>query len=439
MTSINKDTFCVVPFVQLNTRGKGDARVCCSIEGIDFGIPKELTLDEINSSNYNQNTEVFNLSKDTIEDLWNSRFMKDFRMKMLKGEKIDNCKFCYRMENSGLGSKRTGKNRKFLEKILDKLDLYAENKGLVDTPPQWWEIRLSTKCNLSCIMCSPNLSSMMYKEYNKWGSKMTPQMQGSLQIAKASGEEYLSQSEFFKNQILSNLKNVLYMEFRGGEVFADKQSIDFIKEISVTEYAKNIMLDISTNTTLIDNDIIDLLNKFKGGLLRFSIDAYKEKDELIRYHTKWNHVVESLNCSKNLHNKWETVTQTCLQTLNCIGIVDLLKFIDAYCKETSNYTFHLGFTTVRGKEWLRHELVPLDLRKEEILKIETFKSESWLCNHSIHKERETKAINGLITALSSEENKDQKLLKKAKEYYEKLSELRNINYWDYFPHIEFLK
>lgn len=439
MTSINKDTFCVVPFVQLNTRGKGDARVCCSIEGIDYGIPKNLTLDEINNNNYNQNTEVFNLSKDNIEDLWNSDFMKNFRMKMLSGQKIDNCNFCYRMENSGLGSKRLGKNRLFLENVLEKLDFYSNNNGFVDTPPQWWEIRLSTKCNLSCIMCSPNLSSMMYKEYSKWGSIMTPQMQGSLQIAKASGEEYLSQSEFFKNQILLNLKNVLYLELRGGEVFADKQSVDFIKEISNTEYAKNIMLDISTNTTLINNDIIILLNKFKGGLLRFSIDAYEKKDELIRYHTKWNHVIDSLNCSKNLHDKWKTVTQTCIQTLNCVGMVDLLNFIDNYCKETNNYNFNLGFTTVRGKEWLRHELVPLSLRKAEILKIEDFKTKSWLCNQSIYKEREIKAINGLIKALSSEENKDQILLKKAREYYIKLSELRNINYWDHFPHIEFLK
>ena len=28
---VNDENFCIVPFVQLNTRGKGDARVCCSI------------------------------------------------------------------------------------------------------------------------------------------------------------------------------------------------------------------------------------------------------------------------------------------------------------------------------------------------------------------------------------------------------------------------
>lgn len=437
--NINKSTFCVVPFVQLNTRGKGDARVCCSIEGIDLGIPKDLTLDEINSETYTSNTEVFNLSKDSITELWNSKFMMDFRMKMLNGEKISNCAFCYRMEESGLGSKRQGKNKKFLDRAYPYLENYYKNNGRVDTMPQWWEIRLSTKCNLNCIMCSPNLSSMIYKEYSKWGSKMTPQMQGSLELAKLGGEEYLSESEFFKTQIVDNLQHVLYMEFRGGEVFADKHSVDFIRKIADTEFAKNITLDISTNATLITQDIVALLNRFKGGLLRFSIDAYKEKDELIRFHTKWDHVIDSLNISQNLNDSWTMVTQTCIQTLNCIDIVDLLEYLDQYCEKTNNTRFHLGFTTVRGKEWLRHELVPLEARQKEITKLQEFISTSWLCNNSPKKDREIKAILGLITALQNKQIDDPKLKGKAMQYYDKLTELRNIDYWKAFPHLDFLK
>jgi hypothetical protein len=88
---IDDDNFCVVPFVQLNTRGKGDARVCCSITGIDRGIPKELNIDELTSENYTANTSVYNLQNDSIADLWNSEFMKNFRMKMLNGEHIPAC------------------------------------------------------------------------------------------------------------------------------------------------------------------------------------------------------------------------------------------------------------------------------------------------------------------------------------------------------------
>lgn len=436
--NIDDKNFCIVPFVQLNTRGKGDARVCCSISGTDYGIPKELTVNNLTNENYNTNTSVYNLAYDKIEDLWNGVFMRDFRMHMLNGETIPNCEFCHRMEESGLGSKRTGKNKRFYERVKPHLQKYYDANGYVDVMPQWWEIRLSTKCNLSCVMCSPNLSSMMYKEYDKWGDKMTPQMQGSLDIAKQQGEEYLSESQFFKQQIRDNLEHVLYMEFRGGEVFADKHSIDFIKEIADTEYAKDISLDISTNATLLSIEVVELLNKFKGGLLRFSIDAYKHQDELIRYHTKWESVVEGINNSTHLHNEWEMVTQTCLQTLNCIGIVHLLEFFDNYCKETNNHRFHLGFTSVRGKEWLRHELVPKQKRIEEIKEVAEFIQSSWLCNSSKHKTRELKTLHGLINALSAEQNNDQLLKEKAKEYYLKLNELRNVDYWKTFPHLEFL-
>lgn len=437
--NINLDNFCIVPFVQLNTRGKGDARVCCSIEGVDRGIPKHITVDEINKETYNNDTEVFNMFNDSITDLWNSKFMKDFRMRMLNGEKIPNCNFCYRMEASGLGSKRTGKNKRFLDKVLPMLEDYYNTNGYVDVMPQWWEIRLSTKCNLSCIMCSPNLSSMMYKEYTKWEDKLTRQMKGSLDIARTFGEEYLSESQYFKDQVIDNLQNVLYMEFRGGEVFADKHSVDFMDQISRTEYAKNITLDISTNATLISEEIVDLLNRFKGGLLRFSIDAYKDADELIRAHTDWNDVISSINNSTALHEKWETVTQTCLQTLNCIGITDLMQFFDNYCRESNNTRFHLGVTSVRGKEWLRHELVPLDLRLQEVKKLEEFLETSWLCNDSPHKKREIKAIKGLIVALKTEQTVSKELNEKAKEYYLKLNELRSVDYWKVFPHIDFLR
>jgi sulfatase maturation enzyme AslB (radical SAM superfamily) len=228
------------------------------------------------------------------------------------------------------------------------------------------------------------------------------------------------------------------MEFRGGEVFADKHSVDFMWEIARTDYAKNIELDISTNTTLITEDIVDLLNHFKGGLLRFSIDGHNEQDELIRAHTNWDSVVSSINNATKLHEHWNTVTQQCLQTLNCLNMTEVLEFVDNYCRTNNNTRFHIGITSIRGKDWLRHELVPLELREKEIERLENFIKTSWLCNVSHHKKAETEAVQGLITALRNPDYTDPKLFKMAKEYYLKLSELRGVDYWKVFPHLEFL-
>lgn len=434
---IDKSKFCIVPFVQLNTRGKGDARVCCSIDGLDFGIPKNLTIDEMTPKTYTRKTDVFNLSVDTIDELWNSKFMMDFRMKMLNGENIPNCEFCFRMEKSGLTSKRLGKNFLYLDQTLPLLENYKKGRGYVDEKPKWWEIRLSTKCNLSCLMCAPGLSSMMLKEYEKWDRQgnLLPIMKGSLDIAKNAGEEYLSKSDFFKNQILENLSHVSVMEFRGGEVFADHDSIEFIRTISETDTAKNIALDISTNATLISSDIIAILNRFKGGTLRFSIDAYGDLDEYIRYHTKWTHVLRSMRESRKLHNGWRFLTQTTVQLLNCLSMDRLVSFFDSFIMETGDQRFFLGFTTVRGKDFLRHEMVSNVRRNEQINELLKIKSNLSIFTVHPNKHIHIRSINMLIKTLQEKEYSDDNLRKTAKSYFDTLSKLRKIDYFEKFPHL----
>lgn len=432
---INLDNFCVVPFVQLNTRGKGDARVCCSIDGLNYGIPKDRTIDTVNAGEYDSNTPVFNLGEDNITELWNSLFMKDFRMKMINGERIPNCEFCHRMESQGLTSKRLTKNKKFFNKVEPLIEKYKQAKGYVDVMPQWWEIRLSTKCNLSCIMCAPSLSSMMYKEYAKWEQEGTasPYMSGALAIAKDSGEEYLSKSEFFKEQVMSNLEHAVFMEFRGGEVFADRESIEFIRTIAETEHAKNITLDISTNATLITKDVIDILNKFKGGMLRFSIDAFKEEDELIRYHTNWNDMVACMKRCKSLKSAWRFLTQTTVQSANCTTLHKLIEFFDNFIKDEQLNRFHLGFTTVRGKDWMRHEMIPNSLRNDAIKKLEDLKTSLYICTEHTDAKHFISSIDMLISTLHAKEYIRSEDHIRAKEFYEKLSELRKVDYFEVFP------
>lgn len=441
--NIDDKNFCVVPFVQLNTRGKGDVRVCCSIEGLNYGIPKNLTIDEVNKTHedntYSPNIDThFNLGHDSIDELWNSKFMKDFRMKMLNGEYIPNCEFCHRMEASGLTSKRIGKNKRFLEKTLPLLEEYKKNKGYVDIMPQWWEIRLSTKCNLACIMCAPSLSSMMFKEYAKWEKtgEANDYMSGALAIAKDSGEEYLSKNNFFRDQITKNLEHCVFMEFRGGEVFSDKDSIEFIRAITKTEHAKNITLDISTNTTLLTDDVIDILNKFKGGTLRFSIDAYREEDELIRYHTDWETMTKCMEKSMSLHRGWKFLTQTTVQSANCASLHKLIEFFNDFIIEKQTDRLYLGFTTVRGKDWMRHEMIPNSIRDEEINRLKKLQKELKICNEHKHAEHYKEAINMLISALSQPEytyEGNESDFKRAVDFFTTLSKVRKVDYFTMFP------
>ena len=106
MGNVQKGRFCAIPFALLNTRGFGETRVCCTISGLHHGIPKNATLSDITDNKTYMSMEKFDLRKDSVSDFWNSKFMRDFRLKMLAGDYIDNCRDCFRMEDNGLTSKK---------------------------------------------------------------------------------------------------------------------------------------------------------------------------------------------------------------------------------------------------------------------------------------------------------------------------------------------
>lgn len=439
MSKIDPNYFCIVPFVQLNTRGKGDARICCNISDLNFGIPKDLTLNDLNKTNYSPQTEVFDLNHDSIDDFWNSKFLKDFRMKMLNGEQINQCRYCYSAEKSGLTSRRTNKNKKFFKFYESVFDNIYKNGGHISQKPKLWEVRLSTKCNLSCVICGPNLSTKIEKEYKKWGEQLTSEMKSCLDLATAVGSENLSESKFFREQVLRNLNEIYFLELRGGEVFSDKSCIEFLTEISNTIYAKNIIVDISTNATLINVSIINLLNKFKGGHLRFSIDAYGIKNDYIRYHSNFQKIEQSLELSLKLNKTWTCLLQTTLQLLNCLCLEELLIYLDNFCAKHNFKNFSLGFSIVRGKPWLRHEMIPLLQRRNVQAEMNTFLNSSWLCSNGDCIEINREAMLGLISSLGEPQSNNKAFKKMARCYFQKLNKLRGIDYWKVFPHLECLK
>ena len=113
----------------------------------------------------------------------------------------------------------------------------------------------------------------------------------------------------------------------------------------------------------------------------------------------------------------------------------LIRFFDRYIKEDNSERFFLGFTTVRGKDYLRHEMVSLEDRKNQIKKLENIRSELYIFNKHNKKEHYNAALNMLISTLSMPEYNDDNLYKKSIEYFETLTKLRKIDYFKKFPQL----
>lgn len=165
--STGSETFCVMPFMHLNLRQEGSARICnraCLSIEID-GKPASLY-------------------EHSQEEIWNAPYMREVRRKMFDGEKIDACSWCYEHEDKYDQSHRTVSNVEWLAEtggFADtaegrKLAMEAiaeasrENGFRERSNPSYFHLNLGRLCNLKCRMCNSGNSSQIERDpvHRQW-------------------------------------------------------------------------------------------------------------------------------------------------------------------------------------------------------------------------------------------------------------------------------
>ena len=142
------ETLCVVPFVHLSTKPSGKVRLCC------------FSQDYVKDNN----GKVLHLGKESFSNIWNSPFMSNVRMRMLRGEKLEGCKNCWNEEAVGKQSKRNKENKRYLNKYKDRILSAEKQNGYISQKPVYLDLRLGNHCNLKCRTCNPLFSSLWDKE-----------------------------------------------------------------------------------------------------------------------------------------------------------------------------------------------------------------------------------------------------------------------------------
>ena len=83
--------------------------------------------------------------------------MKNVRKQMLNNEMPPSCMKCYKEEDAGHMSKRYWETE-YWSRRVDMEEVIAETAEDGSIPPKirYLDLRLGSKCNLKCIMCSPH-------------------------------------------------------------------------------------------------------------------------------------------------------------------------------------------------------------------------------------------------------------------------------------------
>lgn len=316
-------TFCIHAWEHLVHRTDGDLSLCC---------------------NFRSNINI----KDTsLLTFYNSDYLKDIRKKMLQGDTVTQCQLCYTEEENFNQSIRTLSNNYFKKYYPQKIVNTKNYTGNEEVKlPSRIELHLSNVCNLKCLTCCPQDSSMFLVEENKFRllKKQNLYNQNLYQKTDLEIEELLSQIKLDETNII---------DLRGGESLLVKPIKPFLKNIN-TQDKKRLTLRIQTNGTIFDNEFIDIFTQFKKVEFLLSIDGYKDDNFYLRYPSNWEKICNTIDTIQSFNNASLHITTT----ISNLNILVLDKLLDFFIEK--NFIF--GFSHVHTPKIYKVSNLPKELK-----------------------------------------------------------------------------
>jgi len=278
---------------------------------------------------------------------WSGQSLDDFRKEFLgqPGELIEKCcAKCIHQERIGAKSQRQVSLENFSEgnKFGHKKKQLEEN---LDNPPlltMEWKAQ-DNLCNLKCNMCKPILSSTLAKENIALEKSIHPKM---------SGARYKGKNVF------PDLSNIVELKLVGGETLAIAENYEIMEMCP-----PDVTLKITTNGTVTPKfdgkTIFNYIPKFKKVEINVSIEFWGERNNYLRFPSKWERIMKNVMKFKSFKNC--AVSYHC--TLNALNVGYMLEILDnADCPAV------LG-NLVWGKDEIYSiKSVPLSIREQYISK-----------------------------------------------------------------------
>lgn len=264
--NLRSKTFCVLPWIEKYQNLDGKRYVCCHSR-----IP--ISPNEING----------------------------IRTKLANQEPVPHCESCYKLDQQQTISPRLQETARWLKNTQVKSHIEQWKPGDPDRT-FFYDLRFDNKCNLACITCGPNSSSL-------WSKEM--------------GIEIKSYPLDFDNaNIVTSSK--IYMA--GGEPLIIDKCIELLKQVAALEQQPEIV--INTNLTRIDADMQMVLQRIKNLTIVVSVDAYGRVNEYHRWPMKWKKFINNLSWAKDIGCTIQF--NTVVDAVSIINAAELVE-IESYC------------------------------------------------------------------------------------------------------------
>ena len=385
---IDKDnkSFCAVPFVSTMVNTDTTIRYCCMVKGAYNKIKKP-------------DGTFYTCKDDFIKEAWNSQDMKDIRIAMIEGKRIEGCTVCYDQEANGRTSNRQHSiqewNWRLGREHLNRLVAEAvDNNGHLDSDPVYLDLRLGNLCNLKCRMCNPWNSSQIVKEHAdlvanspEYGEVWRKTF-GKFPVTVMDDQQWFDH-DILWDQVISLIPKLKKVYMTGGEPTLIKNNFKFM-QACIDQGRKDIVLFFNTNCTNINKKFLELIAQFDQVNINASMDGIGIVNEYIRAPSDWKLISENIEKLAQMPNVNLGVTPT-IQVYNVFDIVNMLEWVEDLNKKYNKQIF-IDFLVNHHPHHLAVRILDDDMRKTALDMIRAY-------DVSKHSSQTVNSLNGIIGLL----------------------------------------
>jgi MoaA/NifB/PqqE/SkfB family radical SAM enzyme len=276
LSNVDRQSFCYAPSVNMLFSQYGDVRVCC--HNLEFSIGK--------------------YPDQSISEIWKSAKAEELRQNMKNWDLAHGCQIC----DADL---RMGSYKEVSARHFDNFERHA-------TYPRMMEFLLTNTCNLECVMCKGEYSSLIRKNREKLPALVSPY-----------DKAFLKQLEEF-------IPYLHETRFSGsGEAFAIDMNYE-IWEMIIEKNPKCVIM-VQTNGSYLNAKVKDFLSRgnFQIGV---SLDSLKKETyEAIRLNANFDKVMENIRyfSEYSRNKKMKFSISTCVMRQNWRELPDFVNFCNS--------------------------------------------------------------------------------------------------------------
>lgn len=348
ITNQKNNKFCPVPWNELHTTSQYQYLACCK------------WLDTSDNNVYTTSPAI---------EHYNSKQMKDFRLRMIAGDKLPECQGCWTDEDNGNISPRMRRNLHYYGKHDVRFDDSAVESVVKNTAVDGsynldnmhaLQINTGDKCQLRCIDCSTAYSRSIKKDYEKLGWK--DDFKSRRLIASDLGDRSTVEKLHWKHLKENTNDQLKIIRVSGGEPSIDKYFIDYLNYCVDIGISKNVEILLHTNGVNLKKEFLEPLTHFSKVTFNISVDGVGKLDEYLRYPTNWDKKLKNIQTAVKLfpHCGFNTIAYS----LNVLAL-------DEVCYWAKEFAVDHHIEMLNYPDELNVVHLPQELKTKAIDKLET--------------------------------------------------------------------